>query len=126
MVRKQKAVSRGLRYDAELDKRIEAATKKGGFSSPSAFMREAIERELTGRESTRRCGGTTDRGEPGSHGARNSQSADTTAGLVRVRRCAGQDVLELCSGTAQGSARPGRRARQMPLRQLLKPPWRSC
>ena len=51
MVRKQKAVSRGLRYDAELDKRIEAATKKGGFSSPSAFMREAIERELAGRES---------------------------------------------------------------------------
>ena len=51
MVRKQKAVSRGLRYDAELDKRIEAATKKGAFSSPSAFMREAIERELAGRES---------------------------------------------------------------------------
>ncbi len=51
MVRKQKAVSRGLRYDTELDKRIEAATKKGGFSSPSALMREAIERELAGRES---------------------------------------------------------------------------
>ncbi len=45
------AVSRGLRYDAELDKRIEAATKKGGFSSDSAFMREAIERELVGRKS---------------------------------------------------------------------------
>jgi hypothetical protein len=51
MIRKRKAVSRGLRYDAELDKRIEAAAKKGGFSSPSAFMREAIERELAGRES---------------------------------------------------------------------------
>ena len=51
MIRKQKAVSRGLRYDAELDKLIEAATKKGGLSSPSAFMREAIERELAGRES---------------------------------------------------------------------------
>jgi len=51
MIQKQKAVSRGLRYDVELDKRIEAATKKGRFSSPSAFMREAIERELTGRES---------------------------------------------------------------------------
>jgi hypothetical protein len=51
MVRKQKAVSRRLRYDAELEKGIEAATKKGGFSSPSAFMREAIERELAGRES---------------------------------------------------------------------------
>ena len=46
MIQKQKAVSRGLRYGVELDKRIEAATKKGGFSSPSAFMREAIEREL--------------------------------------------------------------------------------
>ena len=38
-------------FRAKRDKRIEAATKKGGFSSPSAFMREAIERELAGRES---------------------------------------------------------------------------
>ena len=33
MVRKQKAVTHGLRYNAELNNRIEAATKKGGFSS---------------------------------------------------------------------------------------------
>jgi len=46
-----RSLSRGLRYDAELDKRIEAATKKGGFSSPSAFMRAAIERELASHES---------------------------------------------------------------------------
>src|ERR1022692_4861902 len=51
MVRKQKVVTRGLRYDAELNKRIEAATKQGGFSCSSAFIRAAIERELAGRES---------------------------------------------------------------------------
>ena len=50
MLRKQKAVSRGLRYDADVNQRIEAATKEGGFSSGSAFMRAAIERELAGRE----------------------------------------------------------------------------
>ena len=50
MLRKQKAVSRGLRYDADVNQRIEAATKEGGFSSASAFMRTAIERELAGRE----------------------------------------------------------------------------
>ena|ERR1017187_5590908 len=51
MVRKQKTVARGLRYDAELNNRIEAAAKKAGFSCGSAFMRAAIERELAGRES---------------------------------------------------------------------------
>jgi hypothetical protein len=50
MLRKQKAVSRGLQYDADVNQRIEAAAKEGGFSSPSAFMRAAIERELAGRE----------------------------------------------------------------------------
>ena len=50
MLRKQKAVSRGLRYDEDVNQRIEAATKEGGFSSASAFMRAAIERELAGRE----------------------------------------------------------------------------
>ena len=50
MLRKQKAVSRGLRHDADVNQRIEAATKEGGFSSASAFMRAAIERELAGRE----------------------------------------------------------------------------
>ena len=51
MIRKQKAVTYGLPYNAELNNRIEAATKQGGFSSPSAFIRAAIERELAGRES---------------------------------------------------------------------------
>jgi Arc/MetJ-type ribon-helix-helix transcriptional regulator len=50
MQRKQKAGSRGLRYEEEVNQRIEAATKEGGFSSASAFMRAAIERELAGRE----------------------------------------------------------------------------
>jgi hypothetical protein len=51
MVRKQKTIARGLRYDAELNSRIEAATKQGGFLCGSAFIRAAIERELAGRES---------------------------------------------------------------------------
>jgi hypothetical protein len=51
MLRKQKTVARGLRYDADLNNRIEAAAKKGGFSCGSAFIRAAIERELAGRES---------------------------------------------------------------------------
>ena len=33
-----------------MDRRIELATKQGGFSNPSAFIRAAIERELAGRE----------------------------------------------------------------------------
>jgi len=52
MGEKQKAgVIHGLRINAELRTRIEAAMQKGGFSSRSAFMRAAIERELAGRES---------------------------------------------------------------------------
>jgi hypothetical protein len=30
---------------------VEAATKRGGFSNPNAFIREAIERDLAGRDS---------------------------------------------------------------------------
>jgi Arc/MetJ-type ribon-helix-helix transcriptional regulator len=37
--------------EPELDRRIEVATKEGGYSNPSAFIRAAIERELAGRES---------------------------------------------------------------------------
>ena len=48
MMQKQKKVTRGLHYDAELNNRIEAATKQGGFSCSSAFTRAAIERELAG------------------------------------------------------------------------------
>jgi Arc/MetJ-type ribon-helix-helix transcriptional regulator len=42
---------RAARFDEDLNGRIERATKDGGFSNPSAFIRAAIERELAGRES---------------------------------------------------------------------------
>jgi hypothetical protein len=50
-VTKGKTVCRGLRIDGALIGRIESAARDGGFSSPTAFMRAAIERELAGRES---------------------------------------------------------------------------
>jgi Arc/MetJ-type ribon-helix-helix transcriptional regulator len=52
MAQKQKpTVIHGLRINAELRNRIEVAMQKGGFSSRSAFIRAAAERELAGRES---------------------------------------------------------------------------
>jgi Arc/MetJ-type ribon-helix-helix transcriptional regulator len=51
MVQKQQKVTHGLRYGAELNNRIEPAAKQGVFSSRSAFIRSAIERESAGRES---------------------------------------------------------------------------
>jgi Arc/MetJ-type ribon-helix-helix transcriptional regulator len=48
---KQKIRIRAARLEPELNKRVERATREGGFSNPSTFMRAAIERELTGRES---------------------------------------------------------------------------
>jgi len=52
MVQKQKStVIHGLRINPELGNRIAVATQKGGFSSRSAFIRGAVERELAGRES---------------------------------------------------------------------------
>ena len=47
---KRKLRIRAARLEPELDRRIEVATKQGGFSNPSAFIRAAIERELAGRE----------------------------------------------------------------------------
>ena len=47
----QKIRIRAARVEPELDKRIERATKEGGFSNTSAFIRAAIVRELAGRES---------------------------------------------------------------------------
>ena len=43
-------VVRAVRFDQALDKKIERAIKDGGFPSPSAFFRSAIEHELAGRE----------------------------------------------------------------------------
>jgi Arc/MetJ-type ribon-helix-helix transcriptional regulator len=48
---KLKVRIRAARLTSELDGRIALATKTGGFSNPSAFIRAAIERELAGRES---------------------------------------------------------------------------
>ena len=48
---KGKTVCRGLRIDGMMIGRIESAARDGGFSSPTAFIRAAIERELAGRES---------------------------------------------------------------------------
>jgi hypothetical protein len=48
---KRKVRIRAARLEPERDRRIEVATKQGGFSNPSAFIRAAIERELAGRES---------------------------------------------------------------------------
>lgn len=42
---------RAARFDEDLNGRIERASKDGGFSNPSAFIRAAVERELAGRES---------------------------------------------------------------------------
>ena len=80
MIRKQKAVTHGLPYSAELNNRIEAATKQGGFSSRSAFIRAAIERELAGRESgvdaaERRIAASLDRMAREIHNSRIGQQA---------------------------------------------------
>ena len=48
---KQKLRIRATRLEPELNKRVERATREGGFLNPSAFIRAAIERELAGRES---------------------------------------------------------------------------
>jgi Arc/MetJ-type ribon-helix-helix transcriptional regulator len=49
---KQKAVARSVRLDADLDIRIARAAKERGFSSPSAFIRDAIHSALSGQENT--------------------------------------------------------------------------
>ena len=48
---KHKVRIRAVRLEPELNKHVERATREGGFSNPSAFIRAAIERELAGRES---------------------------------------------------------------------------
>ena len=47
---KRMVVVRAVRFDQALNKKIDRAIKDGGFPSPSAFFRSAIERELAGRE----------------------------------------------------------------------------
>jgi Arc/MetJ-type ribon-helix-helix transcriptional regulator len=112
MVRKQKAVTHGLRYNAELNNRIEAGAKQGGFSSRSAFMRAAIERELAGRESgvdvaEQRIAASLDRMARENRNLRLVRPVS----VVRFRRYAGEDALDLCARTTEGCARPSRRPR---------------
>src|SRR5689334_23170048 len=45
-----KLVSRGLRFDKKRVDEIAKAARDAGYSSQSAFMRAAIDRELRGRE----------------------------------------------------------------------------
>ncbi|WP_394766518.1 hypothetical protein [uncultured Paludibaculum sp.] len=77
---KEKTVSRGLRIDGQLIGRIESAAKATGYTSPAAFMRAAIERELAGRESgvdaaEERIAASLDRIARGIRGIRLGQQA---------------------------------------------------
>jgi Arc/MetJ-type ribon-helix-helix transcriptional regulator len=60
------SVYRGVKLTKELAEKLEAAAAEKGFSSPSAFIRSAIENELTSRkpvfdESEQRIVATIDR-----------------------------------------------------------------
>jgi Arc/MetJ-type ribon-helix-helix transcriptional regulator len=48
---KQKVVVRSVRLDADLNNRVERAAKEHGFSNPSAFIREVIQRAVSGQAS---------------------------------------------------------------------------
>lgn len=49
-MKKQKAVVLSARFEQELTKKIHDQIKEGGYSSPSAFIRKVVERELTRRD----------------------------------------------------------------------------
>jgi len=75
-----KGVIHGLRINAELRNRIERAMQRCEFSSRSAFIRTAIERELAGRESDvdaaeQRIAASLDRTARGIHSLRLGQQA---------------------------------------------------
>src|ERR1700722_13591028 len=40
---------RAIRFSETTDKQIQEATRKRGFSSPTAFIRHSVEQELSGR-----------------------------------------------------------------------------
>jgi metal-responsive CopG/Arc/MetJ family transcriptional regulator len=44
------SVYRGVKLTKDLAQKLEAAAREKGFSSPSAFIRTAIENELTSRK----------------------------------------------------------------------------
>ena len=43
---------RAIRFSETTDERIQEATKNRGFSSPTAFIRHAVEQELSGKKET--------------------------------------------------------------------------
>lgn len=45
-----KPVVRSVRFSKEFNVRVEQAARAGGFSSPSSFIRAAVERDLAGHE----------------------------------------------------------------------------
>lgn len=47
---KQKVIVRSVRLDADLNGRVERSAREHGFSSPSAFIRDAIQRATSGQE----------------------------------------------------------------------------
>jgi hypothetical protein len=48
---KQKLIVRSVRLDADLNGRVELASREHGFANASAFIREAIQRSVSGQES---------------------------------------------------------------------------
>jgi Arc/MetJ-type ribon-helix-helix transcriptional regulator len=48
---KQKIAVRSVRFEADVQQKIERAIQDGGYSSQSAFIRIAVNHELLGRES---------------------------------------------------------------------------
>ena len=125
MIRKQKAVTHGLPYSAELNNRIEA-TKQGGFSSRSAFIRAAIERELAGRESgveaaEQRIAASLDRMAREIHNSRIGQQA--LFAFVDVLAKTFLTCVPEPPRDVHDQARPSRRSRQAPLRPLSQKRW---
>jgi Arc/MetJ-type ribon-helix-helix transcriptional regulator len=43
---------RTIRLTADIDERVQSTAKQKGFANPSAFLRAAIDHELSGREDT--------------------------------------------------------------------------
>ena len=43
---------RTIRLTADIDERVQSAVKQKGYANPSAFLRAAIDHELSGREDT--------------------------------------------------------------------------
>lgn len=46
----EQRVVRSVRLDSDLSKRVDRATHEQGFSNPSAFIRDAVQRAIAGQE----------------------------------------------------------------------------